>query len=92
LFDKRPMQVIDELERPVLVSGRGDVSRGPARVSIDGAGWKKIIAWAGPWLLDERWWDNERARRRARFQLVDEDGEAILAYVEQGEWWLAGTY
>lgn len=92
LFNKRPMQVIDEVERPVLVSGRGDVSGGPARVSLDGANWKRVVAWAGPWLLDERWWDNERARRRARFQLVDEDGEAILAYLEQGEWWLAGTY
>ena len=29
-----------------------------------------IVAWAGPWPLEERWWDATRARRSARFQLL----------------------
>lgn len=92
LFSRHPLEVVDESERSVVVSGRGDVSGCPAKVSRDGKRWRRVVAWAGPWLLDERWWDEDRARRRARFQLVDDEGEAMLAYVERGEWWLAGTY
>jgi len=92
LFSEQPIDVVDEAAQSVSVSGRGELSGTPAHVSRDGTNWKDIVAWAGPWLLDERWWDPDRARRRARFQLVDEDGEAILVYVEQGKWWLAGTY
>ena len=38
-----------------------------------------IIGWAGPWPLDERWWDEHRHRRMARFQVVTADGAAHLA-------------
>lgn len=92
LFVKRSIGVVDSNECPVTVSGRGEVSGQPCRVTHDGKRWREIVAWAGPWLLDERWWDTDRARRRARFQLVDDEGAAMLAYVERGEWWLAGTY
>lgn len=92
LFAERSIQVIDTEGKSVTVSGRGMVSSSPDRVSRDGKNWKKVVAWSGPWLIDERWWDVDRARRRARFQLVDQDGSAILAYVERGAWWLAGTY
>ncbi len=92
LFSDTPIEVVDEDGAPVHVSGRGEVSGPPASLRRKGGRWQRIIAWAGPWLLDERWWDPERARRRARFQLVDEDGHALLAHVEKGEWWLAGTY
>lgn len=92
LFHQLPFSVVDADGRPVEVSGRGDLSGAPARLSHDGSHWKTIEAWAGPWLLDERWWDADRARRRARFQLVDESGAAWLAFIEGGRWWLAGTY
>ncbi|MGI9607626.1 MAG: DNA polymerase Y family protein [Acidimicrobiales bacterium] len=92
LFSEQPVEVLDSSGQSVVVSGRGEVSGEPATISRDGRRWKQIVAWAGPWLLDERWWDPDRTRRRARFQLVDEDGEAMLAHVERGGWWLAGTY
>lgn len=92
LFSSKAVHVVDANGDPVTVSGRGDVSAPPAKVSRDERCWRRVVAWAGPWLLDERWWDIDRARRRARFQLIDEDGEAILAYIESGKWWLAGTY
>jgi len=92
LFDGRAIQVDDEQGRAITVSGRGELSSAPARVCCDGKNWKKVVAWAGPWLLDERWWDPDRARRRARFQLVDENGDALLVYIQKGRWWLAGTY
>lgn len=92
LFSEQPIKVVDGSQEPVSVSGRGDLSAPPAMVSIDGRRWNTVVAWAGPWLLDERWWDPERSRRRARFQLVDEHGAALLVHVERGGWWLAGTY
>ncbi len=50
-----------------------------------------ITAWAGPWLLDERWWDPLTARRRVRFQVVTADGAAYLLGLE-GSWWVEATY
>jgi protein ImuB len=52
----------------------------------------RIVAWAGPWPVDERWWDAAGHRRLARFQVVTDDGVARLLTVEGGRWWLAGTY
>ena len=92
LFEERQIWISDATGTEVTVSGRGELSSVPVRVCHDGKSWKKVVAWAGPWLLDERWWDPERARRRARFQLVDDDGLAMLAYVQKGRWWLAGIY
>ncbi len=96
LFTHVEIEVVDADGSAVMVSGRGDLSSAPAQLRYSqqksSREWKEIVAWAGPWLLDERWWDPERARRRARFQFVDTDGAAILTFVERGRWWLAGTY
>jgi protein ImuB len=51
-----------------------------------------VRAWAGPWLYDERWWDPIGHRRRARFQVVLEDGTAHLLTIEAGRWWVEATY
>ena len=40
--------------------------------------------WAGPWPLDERWWDIERRRRRARVQVVLEGGTAHVLVIGDG--------
>ena len=53
--------------------------------------WTEIRAWAGPWPLDERWWDTGR-RRRARLQVVTGDGQARLLTLEHGQWHLEATY
>jgi len=29
-----------------------------------------VVAWAGPWPVEERWWDPRRARRAVRLQLL----------------------
>lgn len=87
-----PAQVVDRSDVPVAVTGRGAVSAPPARVSIDGGGWRRVERWAGPWLVDERWWDPIAHRRRARFQVVDEAGEAHLLALEAGCWWAEGRY
>lgn len=85
-------EVVDGRGRPVQVSGRGALSAPPARVSVAGNAWADVVEWAGPWPLEERWWDSARARRRARLQLVTTDGQAHLVVLESGSWHVAATY
>lgn len=69
-IEPRPAEVVDVDDRPVVVTGRGLVSAPPAMVAVDGGPARPVVAWAGPWPADERWWDPDTHRRRARFQLV----------------------
>ena len=84
-------EVVDADGTPVTVSARGRTSAEPSRLSIAGGPWSAIVGWAGPWTLDERWWDRRARRRRARFQLADRDG-AHLCVVEDARWWVEATY
>lgn len=83
--------VRDAHGRPVSVSGRGVASGAPTVLRVD-QGETPIVAWAGPWVVDERWWDAARHRRIARFQLLTADGVAHLATVERRRWWLVARY
>jgi protein ImuB len=86
-----PAEVVDQAGRPVGVSGRCMLTAEPAALSIRGGAWASIDAWAGPWPAEERWWDPEAARRRARFQLVA-GGRAVLLALEGSRWWVEATY
>ena len=90
--DPEAVEVVDIDGRPVGVTGRAEVTAVPVRMTRTGGRSQQVIGWAGPWPVDERWWDPPRHRRRARFQLVDESGMAHLLAVEQGQWWLEATY
>ena len=56
--------------------------------------------WAGPWPVDERWWDSgqDAARgRTARVQVLVGDGDdgpggALLLCYRRGRWYLEGVY
>jgi protein ImuB len=87
-----PARIADGSGATVAVSGRGLVSAPPARMSADGAPWLAVTAWAGPWPVTERWWHPHAARRRARFQLVTEDGTAWLVAVQEGSWLIEARY
>jgi protein ImuB len=76
----------------VQVSGRGLLSQPPTQLSIGGGPWQAITAWAGPWCIEERWWDPARSRRLARFQVVVQDGIAHVLTVEQGRWAIEASY
>jgi protein ImuB len=87
-----PSRVIDSSGTTVTVTGRAFASAPPARLSADGGPWLAVTSWAGPWPVTERWWRPESARRRARFQLVAEDGSAWLAAVQDGQWLIEASY
>ncbi len=74
------------------VSGRGYLIGEPAKVSFGGGSPAEVVAWAGPWPVEERWWDPEGRRRRARMQLQLVDGRALLVHVEGGRWAVEGFY
>ncbi|UDY37002.1 DNA polymerase Y family protein [Dermatobacter hominis] len=83
--------------------GTGRAGDGTGRA---GDGTVRVRAWAGPWCVDERWWDAVGHRRRARLQVVLEPdggaeparaghpstGAAHLLTLEDGRWWLEATY
>lgn len=92
LAEPEAITVVDAHGHPVAVSGRSELSAPPARLGRHGRASVAVASWAGPWPVDERWWDPQRHRRRARFQLVDQQGSAHLVAVEAGSWWLEATY
>jgi protein ImuB len=89
----RPVQVLDDTGNPVLVTERGSIPNPPARFAIDATP-TKITAWAGPWPVDERWWDAESRQHLVRLQLVDAAGRAYLVCytVTERRWFLEGIY
>jgi len=88
----RRAELADGTGRRVAVTGRGLPSAPPARLSVDDGPWQPVVAWAGPWPADERWWSGRSRRRRARIQLVTAAGTAYLLVLEHGTWWLEGVY
>lgn len=87
----RAVQVLDAAGDPVGVDQRGALSAPPGWL-VSSNNRVAVTAWAGPWPLQQRWWDAARARRAARFQLVDERGEAWLVLLEHGRWWAEARY
>ncbi|MGK2928169.1 MAG: DNA polymerase Y family protein [Acidimicrobiales bacterium] len=86
-----PVDVLDCTGRAVVVDGRCEPTAAPARLRVDGRV-RCVTSWAGPWPVDERWWDPERHSRRARFQVVTDDGTARLVVLERGRWTVAAEY
>lgn len=90
--DGRTSLVAGEDGGAVVVSARCAVSAPPAWLAVAGGPAARVTGWTGPWPADERWWDPERSRRRARFQVVTDGGAAYLLAVEGGRWYVEGGY
>jgi protein ImuB len=86
-----PTQVGDATGAVVGVNGRGLPTSTPAWVLLEGRR-QPLRGWAGPWPVEERWWDETRSRRVARWQLVTADERAMLVTLESGAWWIEGFY
>jgi len=89
----RPAAVTDRFGAPVGVSGRLQVSAPPAELAIAETRERlRILSWAGPWPLAERWWEPTAAVRQARFQVVTDDGRAWLLCLRDGRWFVEAVY
>ncbi len=90
--DPQPIELTDATGGELTVTGRGDLSSPPALVRFGRGRRMAVTGWAGPWPADERWWDPLTHRRRARMQLMCDDGSAHLVSIEQQTWWLEASY
>ncbi|MBZ5736710.1 DNA polymerase Y family protein [Nocardioides mangrovi] len=91
--EPRPAGMVTHLRQPVSVDPRGAVVGEPARFRTDpAADWQPVAAWAGPWPVEELWWETD-PRRIARFQVVGADGRAwLLTWSEPDQWWTEAAY
>ena len=87
-----PVEVVDATGATVAVDGRGLLGSLPSRLRLQGRAWSPITAWAGPWLVDERWWDPATHRRLVRLQATTDQGGAYLLRLTGGRWWVEATY
>ena len=67
---------------------------GPPAVLQSGSHSRDVVAWAGPWPVVERWWDQQAARRRYRLQLLDDQevGWLISQDGAGGSWQVEARY
>ncbi|MDQ3764514.1 MAG: DNA polymerase Y family protein [Actinomycetota bacterium] len=95
-----PAEVLDDAGRVVGVSGRGMLTGVPYQIAVDGDPPRRVLTWAGPWPVEERWWEPGGGRRCARLQAVlgtEPDGRtaqplAVLLACELGRWRVEGIY
>ncbi len=85
------VEVLDEDGEAVTINGRAMMSASPVALRVEGRT-VPITAWAGPWPVDERWWDERRRTRLARLQVVTATGGAHLLTRREGQWCIEGTY
>ena len=89
----RPSVVVqDPAGRDVVIDDRGAISGPPAVLVPPTGAPTRVQAWAGPWPLEERWWDAASAVRLHRMQVACADGTAWLLVVDDGGWRAEAQY
>ena len=87
--------VVDGSEEPVLVTGRHELTGVPARVEVEGYSYR-VESVAGPWPVEERWWDPRRRRRHVRMQMLVRNqrnaARVLLLGLENSEWTVLARY
>lgn len=90
-----PVELFDAGGNPVRVTGRGLFSADPSRLVSPNSNDSRLAWWAGPWPVDERWWDPEtKSGRTARAQVLldGKPGRALLLCYRQRRWYVEGIY
>jgi protein ImuB len=69
---ERPLsaEVLAEDGRPIRVTDRYALTASPVQVALNGGRPMPLRAWAGPWPVDQRWWDGATGWRGSRLQVV----------------------
>ena len=77
-----PAELLDAAGGPVRLDDRHQLSSVLSTIRVDGGGVAAVRSWAGPWPVDQRWWDAATAWRGCWLQVVL--GEAIGAVDASG--------
>lgn len=90
------ISVVDGHGEDIRVTGRHELSAAPARLVI-GERRFAVLNHAGPWPVEERWWDPLRRRRLARVQVLVQEEHShtervLLLGLENGQWSLLARY
>ncbi|MBD7950649.1 DNA polymerase Y family protein [Oerskovia rustica] len=86
--------VLDDAGAPVRVDVRLAMSAPPVTVrwlAPRAGASRRVLGWAGPWPLAERWW-SETPSRRAYLQVLLDDGRGVLLASAQGRWTVEAVY
>lgn len=70
LVDPVRAVVLDASGAEVGVTGRQEMTAAPCLVAIGTDAPRRVLGWAGPWPVDERWWEFGNGRRLVRMQVV----------------------
>ncbi|WP_306744506.1 DNA polymerase Y family protein [Saccharothrix yanglingensis] len=93
--DPEPVALVDESGADVVVTGYAELIADPHRI-VHAGRTRQVIAWSGPWPVDERWWDGTTAVRAARLQVLgtapDGEEQAFLLIRAGGKWAVEGVY
>jgi len=88
-------EVLNVDGRSVMVTGRHELDSVPVRLRVSGRSYD-IVRVAGPWPVEERWWDARRRRRHVRLQLLVQRSNGatsvFLVGLENRTWTLLAYY
>ncbi|MGY4856886.1 DNA polymerase Y family protein [Cryobacterium sp. AP23] len=96
---RRPVSLLAADGREVAVDDRGALDGDPAGFTSTpsppgtaGTADRRVAAWAGPWPVQERWWDPATTRTVQRMQIVDDAGDAWLLALDDQGWCAEARY
>lgn len=87
----RPRPARLETAEGVPLTTRCDLPSSAPGWFQDATGRRRVIAWAGPWPVYQRWWKS-RATTLERWQLVTEDQQAWVVAGSGDQWWVEARY
>lgn len=85
-----PAAVHTSAGEPLALVG-GELNGEPGWLATERGKRRPVIAWAGPWPVRQRWWD-ERAISLDRLQVVTADQHAWLLVASGDRWWVEAHY
>lgn len=88
--EAHPARLTDAAGRGISVDARGQISGAPAWIAHGTERASAVVAWAGPWPVSERWWDEPR--RAVWLQVSAAAGPALLLSLQGGNWLVEGAY
>lgn len=93
LDSDHPVELLDARGDPVRVTARAMFTAEPARLHGADVFCRGALSWwAGPWPVDERWWEGTGRAARVQVILDGDPPRALLLCYRRRQWYLEGVY